>query len=179
VHPIDIGKREQFATAFLKISPNNRIPAITDRQGPDGAPISLFESGTILIYLANKTGRFLPAEPGAHYDVIQWLMFQMGRIGPMFGQAHHFRRFAPEPVPYAYERYTKATHALYGVLDARLKEHGFLAGADYSIADIATWPWVARWEWHGVQWVDFPHLKRWFEEIGARPAVRRGYLVPS
>ncbi len=178
VHPIDITKGEQHAPAFLAISPNNKIPAIVDQEGPDGAPLAIFESGAILIYLANKTGKLLPSEPRAYYDVMQWLMFQMGGVGPMFGQAHHFRRFAPEEVPYAKERYTKETHRLYGVMDRQLAERDFLAGA-YSIADIACWGWVSRWEWHGIDWADFPHVQRWFEAIAARPAVQRGRTVPQ
>jgi GST-like protein len=178
VHPINIGKGEQFAPEFLAISPNNKIPAIVDSEGPDGKPMSLFESGAILVYLANKTGRFISSDPRKHIEQIQWVMFQMGNVGPLFGQAHHFRRHTEEEVPYAIARYTKETHRLYGVMDRRLTAHDYLAG-DYSIADIATWPWVSRFEWHGIDWADYPNLKRWFDAIWARPAVKRGRVVPS
>jgi GST-like protein len=179
VHPINIGKNEQFAPEFLKISPNNRIPAIVDPEGPDGKPIALFESGAILIYLAEKTGKFMPSDARARYTALQWLMWQMGGFGPMLGQAHHFRRFAKEEVPYAIERYTNETRRLYGVLDKRLNEAEYLAGADYSIADIATYPWAARHEWHGIALEDFPAVKRWYDTIGARPAVEKGMAVPG
>jgi GST-like protein len=179
VHPVDLGRREQFAPEFLALSPNNKIPAITDPDGPDGKPMSLFESGAILVYLANKCGRFIAAETRPHHEVLQWLFFQMGNVGPMFGQAHHFRRHTEEKVPYAIARYTRETHRLYGVMDRRLAEHEYLAGADYSIADIATWPWVSRFEWHGIDWADYPNLKRWFDTIWARPAVKRGRAVPQ
>jgi GSH-dependent disulfide-bond oxidoreductase len=182
VHPIDIGKNQQFDPGYLKISPNNKIPAIVDPEGPPDAsgrpaPLAIFESGAILIYLARKTGRLLPADERGFYTVMQWLMWQMGGFGPMLGQAHHFRRFAKEKLPYAIERYTEETRRLYGVLDRRLGEAEFLAG-DYSIADIATWPWAARWEWQGVDWAEFPNARRWFDAIGARPAVHRGMAVP-
>ncbi|WP_319633659.1 glutathione binding-like protein [Pelagibius marinus] len=179
VHPINIGQGEQHAPAFLEISPNNRIPAIVDPEGPDGEPIALFESGAILIYLSEKTGMFMPGDARARYMALQWLMWQMGGFGPMLGQAHHFRRFAKEEVPYAIERYTNETRRLYGVLDKRLKEAEYLAGADYSIADIATYPWAARHEWHGIALEDFPAVKRWYDAIGARPAVEKGMAVPS
>jgi GST-like protein len=178
VHAVDITKGEQHRPEFVAISPNAKIPAIVDSDGPDGKPIALFESGAILIYLAEKTGRFFSTDPRTRYLILQWLMFQMGGVGPMFGQAHHFLRFAPEPVSYATERYTKETRRLYGVLDARLQETPYLAG-DYSIADIATYPWVARCEWHAVDLVDFPNVKGWFERIGARPAVQKGMVVPA
>ena len=178
VHPVNILEGAQFEPAFLAISPNNKIPAIVDSEGPDGAPISLFESGAILLYLADKTGRLIPPDPRGRYRTIEWLMFQMGGVGPMFGQANHFRRFAKEEVPYAIERYTEEAHRLYGVMDRRLTERDYLAGA-YSIADIACFGWVARWEWHGIDWADYPNLHRWFETIGARPAVRRGLAVPG
>jgi GSH-dependent disulfide-bond oxidoreductase len=177
VHPIDIGNGEQFTPQFLAISPNNRIPAIVDQEGPQGTPFKLFESGAILLYLAWKTGRFLPQEVRAQFECIQWLMFQMGGVGPMFGQAHHFLRAAPEPVPYAIERYMKETRRLYGVLDGHLAKQAYLADA-YSIADIATYPWVARHEWHKVDLSDFPAVKRWFDEVGARPAVQAGMRIP-
>jgi GST-like protein len=179
VHPIDIGKDEQFAPAFLAISPNNKIPAIVDPEGPDGRPMSLFESGAILVYLAGKTGRFLPADVRGKYVALQWLMFQMGGVGPMFGQLHHFLRAAKEEVPYAIDRYTKEKDRLYGVLDQRLGEAEFLAGDDYTIADIATYPWVARHEWHKTDLAAFPNVKRWFDAISARPAVARGMAVPD
>jgi GST-like protein len=179
VHPINIGKGEQFAPDFLKISPNNRIPAIVDPEGPDGAPISLFESGAILLYLAEKTGRFWPDNPRSRYTAMQWLMWQMGNFGPMLGQAHHFRRFAPDKIPYAIERYTNEARRLYGVLDKRLSEAAHLAGDDYTMADIATFPWAARHEWHGIDLAEFANVKRWYDAIAARPAVGRGMAVPS
>lgn len=177
-HPINIMKDEQFAPDFLKISPNNKIPAIVDPDGPDGQPLSLFETGAIMFYLAEKTGKFLPKDPVGRYKVMQWLMFQMGGIGPMFGQANHFRKFAKEQVPYGIKRYTDETHRLYRVLDKRLGEAPFMAGEDYSIADIATYPWVARYEWHDIELEEIPNVKRWFDEISARPAVQKGVNVP-
>ena len=177
-HKVDIGKGDQFREEFVSINPNSKIPAILDYDGPNGKPLKLFESGAILIYLAGKCGRFLPAGTRAKYKALQWLMFQMGGVGPMFGQAHHFLRAAKEPVPYAIDRYTKETRRLYSVLDRRLKHAAFLA-EEYSIADIATYPWVARHEWHKVELVDFPHVKRWFDTISARPAVVRGMAVPQ
>ena len=178
VHKVDIGKGEQFRPEFLAINPNNRIPAIVDPQGPDGQPLSLFESGAILVYLAGKAGRFLPASDRGKYIALQWLMFQMGGVGPMFGQAHHFLRAAPEQVPYGIKRYTDETRRLYGVLDKRLGEASFLA-EEYSIADMATFPWVARHEWHKVALQDFPNVKRWYDTIALRPAVARGMAVPA
>ena len=179
VHPIDIGKGEQFAPDFLAISPNNKIPAMVDDDGPGGEPLSMFESGAMLLYLARKTGRFLPADEVGHFQVMQWLMFQMGGVGPMFGQAHHFRRFAKEDVPYARDRYTEETRRLYGVMDGRLSRSAYLANDDYSIADIATFPWVARYEWHGIDFeADFPNVWRWYRTIEERPAVARGFAVP-
>ncbi len=178
VHKINISKDEQFAPEFLAISPNNRIPAIVDTDGPGGKPLSLFESGAILIYLAEKTGsKLLPVEPRARATVLQWLMWQMGGVGPMFGQTHHFMHAAPEKVPYGIERYSKETRRLYGVMNKRLGEAAYLAGADYSIADIATYPWVARHEHHKVDLAEFPNVKRWFDTIGARPAVAKGMAV--
>ena len=177
-HKVDIGKGEQFRPEFLAINPNNRIPAIVDPQGPDGKPLRLFESGAILVYLAGKTGRFLPASDRGKYIALQWLMFQMGGVGPMFGQAHHFLRAAPEQVPYGIKRYTDETRRLYGVLDKRLGEAAFLAD-EYSIADMATFPWVARHEWHKVALQDFPNVKRWYDTIALRPAVARGMAVPA
>lgn len=177
VHAIDIGAGDQFDPAFLAISPNNKIPAIVDPDGPDGRPISLFESGAILLYLAGKTGRFLPAGTTAKYEVLQWLMFQMGSVGPMLGQAHHFRIYAPEKIPYAIERYTNEARRLYGVMNKRLANSRYLGGAEYSIADIAVFPWLRSWKNQGIDWNDFPHLKGWFDEIGARPTVQRGVEV--
>ena len=178
VHRIDIGKGAQFDAHFVAINPNSKIPAIVDPDGPDGAPFALFESGAILVYLAGKCGRFLPQGVRERYEALQWLMFQMGGVGPMFGQAHHFLRSPKEFVPYAIERYRNETRRLYGVLDKRLGEAAFLA-REYSIADIATYPWVARHEWHQVALEDFPRVRRWFETISARPAVARGMAVPG
>ena len=177
VHAVDIGRGDQFKPEFLKISPNNKIPAIVDQQGPDGKPISLFESGAILIYLAEKTGKFLPKEPRARYSVLQWLMFQIGSIGPLFGQAHHFRNYAPEQIEYAINRYTNEAGRLYGVMDKRLGETKYLAANEYTIADIATWPWTRSYKNQGQDLDAFPHVKRWFKAIEARPAVQRGVEV--
>jgi GST-like protein len=179
VHRIDIGKGDQFAPAYLAINPNGKIPSIVDPDGPDGQPIAMMESGAILVYLAGKTGRFLPASPRGKYVALQWLMFQMGHVGPMYGQVHHFLRAAKVEVPYAIERYVKEKDRLYGVLDRRLGEAPFLAGDEYTIADIATFPWVARHEWHKTDLATFPNVKRWFDAIGARPAVQRGMAVPG
>jgi len=178
VHPIDISKGDQFKPEFVAINPNSKIPAIVDEEGPDGRPINVFESGAILIWLAEKTDKFLGADKRRRIEAIEWLMFQMGGVGPMFGQAHHFRKFAPEPVPYAIERYSKEAQRLYGVLDKRLGELEYLAG-DYSIADMATYPWVARHEWQGVDLAAFANVKRWYDAIGTRPAVQRGMAVPK
>jgi GSH-dependent disulfide-bond oxidoreductase len=178
VHRIDIGKGDQSTPEFLALNPNGKIPAIVDSDGPDGAPLPLFESGAILIYLAGKTGRFLPKSVRGKYVALEWLMFQMGGVGPMFGQVHHFVRAAKEQVPYAIERYTKEKDRLYGVLDKRLGEAKFLAG-EYSIADIATFPWVARHDWHKTDLNDFANVKRWYDTIAARPAVQRGMAVPG
>ncbi len=176
-HGVDIGTGAQFDPEFLKISPNNKVPAIVDPDGPGGQPIALFESGEILIYLAEKGGRFLPAKGAQRYAVLQWLMFQMGSIGPMLGQAHHFRVYAPEKIPYAIDRYTNEAKRLYGVMDKRLADARYLAGDEYSIADMATWPWIRSWERQGVDLNALPQVKRWFEEIEARPAVQRGIAV--
>ena len=178
VHPIDITKDQQFDPAYLKISPNNKIPAIVDPEGPDGKPLALFESGAILIWLAEKTGRLLPLSGAARHLTMQWLMWQMGGFGPMLGQAHHFLRFAKEDVPYAKQRYSNETRRLYSVLDRRLGEAEFLAGADYTIADIATYPWASRHEWQQIALEDFPNVRRWFDQLGARPAVAKGMQVP-
>lgn len=177
VHAVNIGAGEQHSPEFLAISPNNRIPAIVDQEGPEGTPYALFESGAILLYLSWKTGRFLPSSPREKFEVIQWLMFQMGGVGPMFGQVHHFLRSAPAPVPYAIERYSKETRRLYRVLNTHLETHEYL-GSEYSVADIATYPWVARHEWHKVDLLEFPAVKRWFDQVGARPAVQLGMKVP-
>ena len=177
VHPIHIGKDEQFAPDFLKISPNNKIPAIVDPDGPDGAPISVFESGAILIYLAEKTGKLFPTDPRGRTRTMEWLMFQMASIGPMLGQAGHFIRFAPEKVPYGIKRYTDETLRLLGVMDRRLAEAPYLAG-DYSIADIATYPWIRATEPMEIDRAPFPNVERWLGEIGARPAVIKGMDVP-
>ncbi|HEY8013914.1 MAG TPA: glutathione S-transferase N-terminal domain-containing protein [Dongiaceae bacterium] len=178
VHAVDIGAGAQFDKAFLAISPNNRIPAIVDTESADGKPISVFESGAILLYLAEKAGKFLPRDQRGRYEVMQWLMFQMGGIGPMLGQVHHFRAYAPEPIPYAIDRYTKEAGRLYGVIDRRLADRPFIAG-DYSIADMAIFPWLRSWERQGVNIADYPHLKRWFDSIAARPAVERGVKLLS
>ncbi|NDV11604.1 glutathione S-transferase family protein [Crenobacter caeni] len=179
VHPVDIGAGAQFAPAFLEISPNNKIPAIVDPDGPDGQPLALFESGAILVYLAEKTGRLLPAAGEARYRVLQWLMFQMGGFGPMLGQAHHFLRYAPETVPYAQKRYHDEALRLYRVLDTALAGQPYVAGDEYSIADIALYPWAAKHDWHCVDLEPFPHVARWLAEVGARPAVARGMAVPA
>jgi GST-like protein len=179
VHPIDIGKGDQFTPEFVAIDPNSKIPAIVDSDGPDGKRFPLFESGAILIYLSGKTGKFLPAATSGKYVALQWLMFQMGGVGPFFGQVHHFLRAAKEPVPYAIDRYVKEKDRLYGVLDKRLGEAVYLAGGEYTIADIATYPWVARYEWHKTDLNQFPNVKRWFDAISQRPAVQRGMKVPG
>ena len=173
-HAVNIGKGEQFEPDFLKISPNNRIPAILDSDGPGGKSISLFESGAILIYLADKTGQFLPEEPRAKYETLQWLMFQMGGVGPMFGQSNHFSHYAVDKIPYAIDRYSNECKRLYGVLDKRLGEAEYLAADEYTIADIATHPWVQGFERRGVDIEEYPNVKRWIELIHQRPGVIRG-----
>jgi GST-like protein len=178
VHPVDIGKGDQFKPEFVALNPNSKIPAIVDEEGPEGRPYPLFESGAILMYLAWKTGEYFPTRVTEQFETIQWLMFQMGGVGPFFGQVHHFLRAAPEPVPYAIERYTKETRRLYGVMNKHLEQHEYLA-ADYSIADIATYPWVARYDWHKVDLNEFPAVKRWFDRIGVRPAVQAGMKIPQ
>ncbi len=173
--PVNISQGEQFKPDFLKISPNNRIPAIVDLDPAEaGAPVSVFESGAILLYLAEKTGQFIPADLRGRVEVLQWLFWQMGGLGPMAGQNHHFALYAPEKIPYAIERYVKETSRLYAVLDKRLADREFVAGA-YSIADMAAYPWVVPWERQGQKLDDFPNLKRWFDAIAARPAVQRAY----
>ncbi len=174
---VDIGAGDQFKPEFLAISPNNKIPAIVDPDGPDGKPISLFESGAILLYLAGKTGRLLPADTCGKYNVLQWLMFQMGSVGPLLGQAHHFRVYAPEKIAYAIDRYTNEARRLYRVMNDQLAKSRYIAGPDYTIADIAIFPWLRSWKNQGIEWSEFPHLKGWFDEIAARPAVMRGVEV--
>jgi GST-like protein len=176
VRPVNFLRGEQFRPAFLRISPNNKIPAIVDRDGPGGAPLALFESGAILQYLAEKTGQLLPAEPCARYTVLQWLTFQVANVGPMFGQCGHFLGYAPHRIRYAIERYRNETLRLYGVMDRRLARSAYLGG-DYSIADIATWPWVhVRWL-HQIELAEFPRVRRWYERIAERPAVQRGIAL--
>ena len=177
IHQVDIGKGDQFKPEFLKIAPNNRMPAIVDHAPKDGgAPISIFESGAILQYLAEKTGRFLSTDIRAKTETMQWLFWQMGGLGPMAGQNGHFNVYAPEKIPYAMERYTRETARLYGVLDHRLADREFMAG-DYSIADMASYPWIVPYENHKQKLEDFPHVKRWFETIAARPAVVKAYAA--
>ena len=173
VHPINIMEDDQFKPDYLAISPNNKIPAIVDRD----ADIAMMESGAILIYLAEKTGKFLPTEQKARLKTIEWLMWQMGGWGPMLGQAHHFIHFNPDKAPYAAERYGNEAERLYGVLDKRLADHEYIAG-DYSIADIATWPWTNTFEWQGIDLNDYPNVRRWYTTVAERPAVRKGYDVP-
>lgn len=175
--PIDISAGDQFKPEFLAISPNNKIPAIVDADGPDGQPISLFESGAILLYLAGKTGKFLGNTDREKYDTLQWLMFQMGGFGPMLGQAHHFRVYAPEKIDYAIDRYTNEARRLYGVIDKKLASSEYLAGEEYTIADIAVFAWARSFANQGIDWADFPDAKRWFDVICARPAVQRGVQV--
>jgi GST-like protein len=177
VEAVNIGEGDQFKPEFLAISPNNKIPAIIDPDGPEGQPISLFESGAILLYLAGKTGKFLPESIRGKYDVLQWLMFQMGGVGPMLGQAHHFRIYAQEKIEYAINRYTNEARRLYGVMNKQLGKRKYFAGDQYTIADIAIFPWLRSWRNQGIDWADYPHLKGWFDEISARPAVQRGVEV--
>lgn len=178
-HAVHIGKGEQHTPQFRAINPNGKIPAVVDTDGPDGKPITLFESGAILIYLAEKTGQLLPKDPHGRYSVLQWLMFQMGGVGPMFGQFYHFTRFAPEKVPYAIERYTTEAKRLVDVMETALGRSQFL-GPSYSIADIATYPWVASTQEVAPDWFEGkPNVTRWAEEIAARPAVARGMKVPQ
>jgi GST-like protein len=179
VVPVDIGKGAQFSPEFLAITPNHRIPAIVDPDGPGGQTVTLFESGAIMIYLAEKTGQFLPADPAGRYTALQWLMFQMGGVGPMFGQHGHFHHYAPEKIPYAMDRYANEIRRLLGVLNKRLSQAAYLAGDDYGIADMATWPWLRFPERRGVDYADYPAVKRWYDAIGARPAVQRGIEVLS
>jgi GST-like protein len=176
-HPVDTGQGEQFKPEFLAISPNNKIPAMTDSDGPDGKPISLFESGAMLLYLAGKTGRFLGKTDREKYETLQWLMFQMGGVGPMLGQTHHFRNYASEKIEYAINRYTNEARRLYGVMDRQLGKTPYIAGKNYTIADMAIWPWLRNWQGQGQNMDDHPNLKRWFEQIGNRPAVQRAVKV--
>lgn len=177
VHPIDIGVGDQFKPEFLKISPNNKMPAMVDQDGPGGKPMSLFESGAILLYLASKTGKFLPADIRDRWSTLQWLMFQMGGVGPMLGQAHHFRNYAQVKIPYAIDRYINEAKRIYGVIDRRLAQSPYIACDEYTIADMAIWPWLRLPDKQGVDKADFPHFCRWFDKIAARPAVQRGVLV--
>lgn len=177
VHPVDIGAGDQFKPEFLAISPNNKIPAIVDSDGPDGKPISIFESGAILLYLASKTGRLMPSDLRGRWAMLEWLTFQMSSVGPMLGQAHHFRMYAPEKLPYAIDRYSNEARRLYQVMNKRLAQSKYIAGAQYTIADIAIFPWLRSWKNQGIDWNDHPHLKGWFDEIAARPAVTRGVEV--
>jgi GST-like protein len=180
VHPVDISKNQQFAPDFLAISPNNKIPAIVDSEGPNGSgEYALFESGAILIYLADKAGKLYPKERRAHFQVLQWLMWQMGGFGPMLGQAHHFRRFAAEKIPYAIDRYSAEAKRLYGVLEKQLEKGEYVVGNDYSIADIAIYPWTQRYEWQGIDLKEFPNVARWCASLAARPAVAKGMAVPA
>ncbi len=172
-HAVDIGKDEQFKPDFLKISPNNRIPAIVDHD----TGLALFESGAILMYLADKTGKFWSKEPKAHWHTVQWLMWQMGGLGPMLGQVHHFVKYNPGKAPYAEDRYLKEAHRLYGVMDKQLAQTPYMAG-EYSIADMSMWPWISRYEWQGIDLATYPNVKRWYVDIANRPAVQRGYHVP-
>ena len=177
IHPIAIGKDDQFSPDYVKINPNSKIPAIVDRDGPDGKPYTLFESGAILMYMGEKHGQFFPHEMARRYETIQWLMFQMGGVGPMFGQAHHFRRAAKEKVPYGIERYTNETRRLWGVMEAHLAENEWFAAGEYTIADIAVFPWTQRYEWQGIALEEFPNVKRWYETVEARPGVQRGLAL--
>lgn len=174
---VNIGTGDQFAPAFLRISPNNKIPALVDPSGPDGKPIALFESGAILLYLASKTGKFLPKTDRLKFQTLQWLMFQMGGVGPMLGQTHHFRQYAPEKIDYAIDRYTNETRRLYGVMNKQLATSRYIACNQYTVADIAIFPWLRNWANHAIDWADLPHLKRWYDLIAARPAVVRGVAV--
>ncbi|MFJ4251565.1 glutathione binding-like protein [Pseudomonas sp. NPDC089741] len=181
LHPINISQGEQFQPHFLKIAPNNRIPAIVDHQPADGGePLSLFESGAILLYLAEKTGQFLPKDLRGRQTALQWLFWQMGGLGPMAGQNHHFSQFAPEKIPYAIKRYIDETARLYGVLNKQLANNEFVAGSEYSIADMAIYPWIVSHKWQSQNLEDFPHVQRWFNHIKDRPATVKAYaLVPK
>ncbi len=174
IHPIAIGKGDQFSAEFTELNPNQKIPAVIDQDGPDGQPYTMFESGAILMYLAEKHGKLIPTDMTKRYEVIQWLMFQMAGVGPNLGQTHHFRRAAPEKVPYAIERFTNETRRLWGVMDKRLEDRDWLAADEFSIADIAVFPWAMRHEWQGISLDEFPNMKRWYEIVESRPGVKRG-----
>lgn len=177
IHKVDIGAKQQFSPDFVKINPNSKIPAMVDQDGPDGAPITVFESGAILFYLAEKTGKLLPAAGEARARVLEWLMFQMGNVGPMFGQCYHFKSSAPERIPYAIDRYTREVGRLYAVMDKRLGQSRYLGGAEFTIADIASWPWTKNPPAYDLDAADYPNVKRWIGEIAARPTVKRALRV--
>jgi GST-like protein len=177
VHPVDIGAGDQFKPEFLAISPNNKMPAMIDSDGPDGKPMSMFESGAMLLYLASKTGKFLPEDMRERWSTLQWLMFQMGGVGPMLGQAHHFLAYAPEKITYAMQRYSKEANRLYGVMDRQLGKSKFIACDEYTIADMAIMPWLRSYDRQGVNMDEYPRVRKWFDGIGARPAVQRGLAV--
>jgi GSH-dependent disulfide-bond oxidoreductase len=179
VHPIPIGQDVQFTPEYIAINPNSKIPAIVDQDGPGGQPYTVIESGAILMYLAEKSGKLMPSEMAARYKVIQWLMFQMGGVGPIFGQVHHFERAAKEDIPYGKKRYGTECRRLYSVMNARLEGRSFFANEQYSIADIAVLPWVARFEWQLVDLNDYPNVKRWYDSLMARPAVQKGMEIPA
>lgn len=179
LHPIDISKDDQFTPEYIAINPNSKIPAIIDTDGPGGKPYTVIESGAILMYLAEKTGKFMPQDTAKRYEVIQWVMFQMGGIGPIFGQVHHFKRAAKEQVPYAINRYYNECRRLYGVLNSRLEGREYLANEEVSIADFCTLPWVFRHTWQEVDLNDFPNVKRWYDTLMARPALARGMELPA
>ena len=179
VHPIPIGQDVQFTPEYIAINPNSKIPAIVDQDGPGGQPYTVIESGAILMYLAEKSGKLMPSEMAARYEVIQWLMFQMGGVGPIFGQVHHFERAAKEDIPYGKKRYGTECRRLYSVMNARLEGRSFFANEQYSIADIAVLPWVARFEWQLVDLNDYPNVKRWYDILMARPAVQKGMEIPA
>ena len=178
VHAINIGKDDQFKPDYIRINPNSKIPSIVDPDGPDGKPISMMESGAILVYLADKTGKLLAKSGRPRYAALQWLMFQMGGVGPMFGQAHHFMRAKKDEIPYGSERYGNEAKRLYGVMDRHLEKSAYFA-PEYSIADMAIYPWTARYEWHRVDIASFRNVKRWYDQVGARPAVAKGMAVPA
>ncbi|MCK9261407.1 MAG: glutathione S-transferase family protein [Azoarcus sp.] len=179
VRPVDITREGQFSPEFAVLNPNHKIPVLVDSDGPDGQPFTVIESGAILIYLAEKHAQLLPTDARGRSEAMQWLMFQMGSVGPMLGQVHHFLRFAPDVIPYAIDRYSREGARIYGVLNTRLKGREWLAGNTYSIADIATYPWIARHEWQGIDLARFPEVQRWSNAMSARPAVRRGMEIPK
>ncbi len=175
--PINIGQGDQFTPEFLAISPNNKIPALVDPQGPDGKPMALFESGAILVYLASKYGKFMPKSDRLKFQTLQWLMFQMGGVGPMLGQNHHFRQYAPEKIEYAINRYTNEAKRLYGVIDKQLAQSKYIACGQYTIADMAIFPWLRNWKNQGIELAEYPHLQAWYEGLAARPAVARAVEI--